>query len=90
MPMADLYAYLLERKLETLMFYRPREGPPSPGFYPSKKYEHHFGAEGHTLEECYHLRERVQDLINNKLIQFDNVTAPISSLALCLPIRKGM
>ena len=27
--MADLYAYLLERKLVTLMFSRPKEGPPS-------------------------------------------------------------
>ena len=28
MPMADLYAYLLERKLVTMMFSRPKEGPP--------------------------------------------------------------
>ncbi|KAL0015476.1 hypothetical protein SO802_002545 [Lithocarpus litseifolius] len=27
---------------------------------------------GHTLEECFQLRDRVQDLIDNKLIQFDN------------------
>ncbi|KAK9997817.1 hypothetical protein SO802_017420 [Lithocarpus litseifolius] len=33
-------------------------------------------AEGHTLEECYHLRDRLQDLIDNKLIQFDNAVAP--------------
>ena len=56
----------------TPMFSRPREGPPSPGFDLSKKYEHHFGAEGHTLEDCYHLRDCVQDLRDNKLIQFDN------------------
>ena len=68
MPMIVLYAYLLERKLVTPMFARPRERPLPPSFYPSKKCEHHFGAEGHTLEECYQLRERVQDLIDNKLI----------------------
>ena len=73
--MENLYAYLLERKLVTPMFYRPREGLPSPGFDLSKKCEHHFRAKGHTLEECYHLRDRVQDLIDNKLIQFDNATA---------------
>ena len=76
MPITDLYAYLLERKLETPMFYRSREGPPSPGFDPSKKCKHHFGAKGHILEECHHLRDCVQDLIDNKLIQFDNATAP--------------
>ena len=48
MPMADLYTYLLERKLVILMFARTREGPPSPGFDLSKKCEYHFGAEGHT------------------------------------------
>ena len=30
-------------KLVTLLFARPREGPPPPGFDPSKKCEHHFG-----------------------------------------------
>ena len=59
MPMADLYAYLLERKLVTPIFARPKEGPPSPGFDLSKKCEHHFGVEGHTLEECYQLRDCV-------------------------------
>ena len=72
MPMVDLYAYLLERKLVTPMFARPREGPLPPDFDPSKKCEHHFEAEGHALKECYHLRDRVQDLIDNKLIQFNN------------------
>ena len=31
---------------------RPRDNPLLPGFVPSKKCEHHFGAKGHTLEEC--------------------------------------
>ena len=75
MPMADLYAYLLERKLVTPMFSKPREVLPPPGFDPSKKCEHHFGAEGHTLEECYHLRDHIQDFIDNKLIRFNNAAA---------------
>ena len=58
MPMA-LYTYLLERKLVTSMFARPKEGPSSPDFYSSKKCKHHFRAEGHTLEECYQLRDCV-------------------------------
>ena len=76
MLMANLYACLLEKKLVTLIFSRPRKGPSPLGFDPSKKCEHHFGAERHTLEECYHLRDSVQDLINNELIQFDNATTP--------------
>ena len=53
MPLADLYAYLLERKLVMLVFQKPREGPLPPGFDLSKKCKHHFRVEWHTLEECY-------------------------------------
>ena len=58
-----------------LVFQKPREGPLPPRFDLSKKCKHHFRAEGHTLEECYQLRDRIQDLIDNKLIQFDNEAA---------------
>ena len=76
MPMVKLYAYLLEKKLVTPLFAKPRDGPPPPSFDLSKKCEHHFGAKGHTLEECVQLRYRIQDLINNKMIQFDNTAKP--------------
>ena len=66
--MAEVYAYLLEKKLVTLIFTRPRKGPPLSSFDQSNKCEHHFGAEGHTLEKCSNLRHRIQDLIDNKLI----------------------
>ena len=68
MPMAELYAYLLEKKLVTPIFVRSRDGPPLPNFYPSKKCEHYFGAKGHTRKKCAHLRHWIQDLINNKLV----------------------
>ena len=57
--MTDLYTYLLERKIVTPIFSRPREGPPLPNFNLSKKCEHHFGAEVHTFEKCYHLKDHV-------------------------------
>ena len=66
--MAKLYAYLLEKKLVNPLFTRPRDGPPLPNFDLFKKFEHHFGAERHTLEECTQLRHRIQDLIDNKII----------------------
>ena len=61
--MADLYAYLLERKMVMPMF---SKGLPSPNFDLSKKCKYHFGAKGHTLEECLHLKDRVQDLIDDR------------------------
>ena len=36
MPMAELYAYLLEKKLATPIFTRPKDGLPLPSFDPSK------------------------------------------------------
>ena len=50
MPMVKLYAYLLEKKLVTLIFAKPKGGPPLLNFDSSKKCEHHFKVEGHTLE----------------------------------------
>ena len=76
MPMVEFYAYLLEKKLMIPLFIKPRNSPFLPGFDSSKKCEHHFGAEGHTLEECVHLRHQIQDFIDNKLIQFDNTARP--------------
>ena len=84
MPMAKLYAYLLEKKLVTPIFAKPRVGLSLLGFDPSKKCEHHFRAKGHTLEECVHLRHWIQDLINNKLVQFDN-TAELNVITNHLP-----
>ena len=54
--MAELYAYMLEKNLVIPIFTRPKDGPLLPSFDHSKKFEHHFKAEGHTLEECVHLR----------------------------------
>ena len=72
MPMAELNAYLLEKKFATLVFARPRDDPPLLDLDLSKKCGYHFRAKGHTLEECTQLRSQIQDLINNKLIQFNN------------------
>ena len=60
----------------TPLFTKPRESPFPLGFDPSKKCEHHFGAEGRTLEDCMHLRHQIQDLIDNKLIQFNHTAWP--------------
>ena len=34
------------------------------------------GSEGYTLEECTNLRNQIQDLIDNKLVQFNNAAKP--------------
>ena len=59
MPIAELYTYLLEKKLVTPLFVKPRDSPPLPGFNPSKKCEHRFGAKGHTSEECVDIEYKI-------------------------------
>ena len=54
MPIAELYVYLLEKKLVTPLFGKPRNSLPLLDFDRSKKCEHHFGVERHTLKECVH------------------------------------
>ncbi|KAK9998059.1 hypothetical protein SO802_017662 [Lithocarpus litseifolius] len=76
MPMMEIYAYLLEKKLVTPIFARQRDGAPLPGFDPCKKCENHFRAEGHSLEECIPLKIHIQDLIDNKLLQFEDLPRP--------------
>ena len=56
MPMVDICVYLLEKKLVTSIFAKPRDGHPLLNFDPSKKCKHHYRAKGHTLEEFAQLR----------------------------------
>ena len=56
MPMVDICVYLLEKKLVTSIFAKPRDGHPLLNFDPSKKCKHHLRAKGHTLEEFTQLR----------------------------------
>ena len=62
MPLADLYAYLLERKLVTVVFYRPREGPQCLDSIHPRNVNTILGLKGIPID--------------NKLIQLDNVTTP--------------
>ncbi|PKI39691.1 hypothetical protein CRG98_039924 [Punica granatum] len=54
---------------------------PSPNFDPttqdqSKQCEYHRGAPGHTLDTCWRLRERIQEMIDAKELSFNAVRPP--------------
>ncbi|PKI58581.1 hypothetical protein CRG98_021044 [Punica granatum] len=54
---------------------------PGPNFDPtaqdqSKRCEYHQGAPGHTLDNCWRLRERIQEMIDAKELSFNAVRAP--------------
>ncbi|PKI78396.1 hypothetical protein CRG98_001217 [Punica granatum] len=54
---------------------------PGPSFDPtnqdqSKQCEYHRGAPGHTLDACWRLRERIQEMIDTKELVFNAVRSP--------------
>ncbi|PKI72290.1 hypothetical protein CRG98_007364, partial [Punica granatum] len=54
---------------------------PGPNFYPtiqdqSKQCEYHRGAPEHTLDACWRLRERIQEMIDAKELVFNTVRSP--------------
>ncbi|PKI67535.1 hypothetical protein CRG98_012119, partial [Punica granatum] len=59
----------------------PPPQAPGPSFDPtiqdqSKQCEYHRGAPGHTLDACWRLRERIQEMIDAKELVFNTVRSP--------------
>ncbi|PKI77384.1 hypothetical protein CRG98_002225, partial [Punica granatum] len=59
----------------------PESVAPGPSFDPtiqdqSKQCEYHRGASGHTLDACWRLRERIQEMIDAKELVFNAVRPP--------------
>lgn len=52
---------------------RQYDGPPSRDFDPNATCEFHFGAVGHSLENCKVLKHRVQDLLDHGILEFEGV-----------------
>ncbi|PKI54906.1 hypothetical protein CRG98_024688 [Punica granatum] len=58
-----------------------RTEAPGPNFDPivqnqNLRYEFHQGAPGHTLDTCWRLRDRIQEMISTKQISFNEVKQP--------------
>ena len=83
MPILQLYHILLkECQVAPILQRRIIDSPPG-GFCLFKTCKHHFDSLGHILEECKSLRETIQGLIDNNIIQFENVTIIDSSPTSC-------
>ena len=73
MPMTELYPILIEKKLISPAVPRPYNGPPRRDFNPNLTCDFHFGEVGHTIENCNHLRHRIQDLIDHGVLKFEGL-----------------
>ena len=76
MTLSQILPQLLETKLVTL-----RDPPKNPNRTPSRynpnvRCAYHSDSPGHATDDCWTLRNKVQDLIDAKEVQFDSPEAP--------------
>uniref|UniRef100_A0A2N9G188 Uncharacterized protein n=1 Tax=Fagus sylvatica TaxID=28930 RepID=A0A2N9G188_FAGSY len=73
MPMTELYPILIEKNLLSPTIPRPYNGAPRKDFNQNLTCDFHFGEVGHAIENCNHLKHRVQDLIDHGILKFEGL-----------------
>ncbi len=74
MPMAELYQKALAKRLIGLEVLRNPDKARNPD--PNARCEFYLGAPGHSTENYYRLRLRLQDLIDHKMLILNAVPSP--------------
>ena len=78
-PLSQVLARLRADNL--INFEVPKEGYRPRNYDPELKCDYHLGQVGHSTDNSWRLRHRIQDLIDAKLIQLDFVDAPHPNVA---------
>jgi hypothetical protein len=73
MPLIELYPILIEKNLISPTIPRPYNGPQRRDFNQNLTCDFHFGEVGHAIENCNHLRHRIQDLIDHGILKFEGL-----------------
>uniref|UniRef100_A0A2N9G8G8 Uncharacterized protein n=1 Tax=Fagus sylvatica TaxID=28930 RepID=A0A2N9G8G8_FAGSY len=73
MPLTELYPILTEKNLISPTIPRPYNGPQRRDFNQNLTCDFHFGEVGHVIENCNHLRHRIQDLIDHGILKFEGL-----------------
>lgn len=70
-PPSQLLPQLIAAKLLAPIPPRPVSNPPPKDLIQKKAHcEYHMGAPGHWTDRCYNLRHKIQDLIDQHLLEF--------------------
>jgi hypothetical protein len=69
-PVPQLYALLVKKKMITPVSQRTRIGPQPKDYNKDLTCEYHQGEVGHTVENCRVLRHRIQDLLDQGVLKF--------------------
>ncbi|RDY06280.1 hypothetical protein CR513_09765, partial [Mucuna pruriens] len=73
MTYTTLFHQLLQKHMITTAQAKPLELPYPRSYDPNSKCDYHEGAPGHTMENCWVLKHRVQDLIEGGWLNFKEV-----------------
>ena len=85
MSLSQALQHLLKANLVTLYDPPPNPNISSPKYNPNSKCAYHSNSHGHETDQCWALKTKIQDLIDNKTIEFDPpatpnvITAPMSN-----------
>src|SRR3954464_2626341 len=76
MPLSQVRQQLLNRNLMTLL--PPYSFPtnPAPGYKNHARCAYHSNSPGHDTEDCGPLKHRIQDLIDDKICDFNSPEEP--------------
>ncbi|XP_058726476.1 uncharacterized protein LOC131597828 [Vicia villosa] len=73
MTYAQLWPYLIESKAISPRPTRPAKFPFPKEYNPNVKCDFHDGISGHSIEDCNVLKEKVQDLVDKKILSFKDI-----------------
>ncbi|XP_058746077.1 uncharacterized protein LOC131618948 [Vicia villosa] len=73
MTYAQLWPYLIEKKAIAPRPTRPAKFPFPKEYNPNVKCDFHDGIAGHSIEDCNILKEKVQDLVDKKMLSFKDI-----------------
>ena len=77
MPLSQALQQLLKRELITLKDPPQKPDTSSPKYNTNVKCAYHSDSPGHDTDNCWTLRNKLQDLIDNKEIEFDSPKTPM-------------
>ena len=76
MTLSQVLPHLLRSNLETLKEAPKTPNTPSPHYHPNSRCAYHSESPGHDTNNCWALKNKIQDLIEAKEIEFDAPEKP--------------
>ena len=90
MPLSQALQHLLKAELISLQDPPQTPNTSSLMYNPNRRYGYHSNSHGHDTNNCWALKRKIQDMINNREIEFDPLETPNVITALMPEHDKGI